>query len=309
LGAHIPGGPPALSETERRFPIAVFIDLLHGAERELGETGIGLKVGRNFRPTTFADFSHGLLVNDTLHGAMAFNRKYQAVNQQYGRATLITEGASAYVQVEPAIDDIDYMRPAMEAIFAGYVGIGKWLTWTTGEDVRSMRFRNAKPTHTSLLEDVFECPVLFDEPVDQLEIDAALVDKPFPARNPHLVKTLSRRLDVVLEALDNPDSVRLATYRAIEETLISGAPTIGTIASRMGIAERTLRRKLSAEDASFSGVLVDVRRNLSEVYLSQPNMPMAEVAQVLGYSEQSAFIRAFRGWFGTTPSDYRATIG
>ena len=157
----VPGGAAALENPLSRLPRKSFIDMLHKAEEMLGETGIGVRVGHNFRPTTFFDFGSGLMACATLREAMAFNAKYQAVNQQLGKAKLIVNGTSAIVAWDTP-DEPDYMRPATEAVFAGYVRMGKWLTWTQDSKLLSMRFRHGRPDHADLVEEVYECPILYN---------------------------------------------------------------------------------------------------------------------------------------------------
>ena len=301
----IPGGRKSLDDVLLRFPCSVFLDLLYMAEDLLGETGIGIVIGQRIRPTTFLDFGYGLMSCETLRQALAFNRRYQSVNQQLGRADLKVSGGSAFIEWETP-DTPEYGRPAVETVLTGYVGIGKWITWTHGEELRSIRFRHKQPAHHELVQKAVECPVFYDEPVDRLEFDAALVDKPMPASNPKLVDQLSRRLDQILLSIDDPNSVRLAVYRILERALADDRPTIGSVSQKLGFSERTLRRRLAEENQSFRSILSDVRRDVCEIYMNEPNRKMVEISQLLGYSEHSAFIRAFRGWFGVTPRQYQS---
>lgn len=303
----MPGGREAIDNVLLRLPIHVFFDVLYRAEELLGETGIGIKVGQSFRPSTFLQFGYGLISSATLREALAFNRKYQSVNQQLGRANLVLKDGSAFVEWESE-DEAEYARAGVETVLTGYVGIGKWITWTHGDEVKSMRFRHRKPAHADLVEKVFECPVLYDAPVDCLEFDESIVDKPMPASNPLLVKQLSRRLDKVLLSMDDPNSVRLAVYRLVEAMLVDGLPTANGVAKKLGISERTLRRRLSEEKQSFRDILAQVRKDICEIQMAEPNFTMTEISQQLGYSEHSAFVRAFRGWFGITPTEYKRRL-
>lgn len=303
----VPGGEAALSNLLLRFSTGVFFDVLYRAEDLLGETGIGIKIGQSFRPKTFLQFGYGLISCANLREVLTFNRKYQAVNQQLGRSKLVLENGSAFVEWESP-DEAEYARPAVETVLTGYVGIGKWITWAHGGKVKSMRFRHKEPTHAPLVESVYECPILYNQPIDRLEFDESIVDRLLPASNPPLVKQLSKRLDKVLLAMDHPESVRMAVYRMIEQMLTEELPTAAKVADRLGMSERTLRRRLSEEDESFRSLLAQVRRDVSEIFLREPDKSLSDVSQALGYSEQSAFVRAFRGWFGMTPSQYKRTI-
>jgi AraC-like DNA-binding protein len=75
------------------------------------------------------------------------------------------------------------------------------------------------------------------------------------------------------------------------------------------LSPRTLHRRLAEHDRSFRDVLNELRRGRAEAYLRDPTISLAEVAFMLGYSEQSTFQHAFRRWVGTTPGEFRARRG
>ena len=80
-------------------------------------------------------------------------------------------------------------------------------------------------------------------------------------------------------------------------------------AALLGLNPRTLQRRLASAGASFDEIREDVYRTAAMHYLCETQMPLGQVAAALGYSEQSAFTRACRRWFGATPSTVRATTG
>jgi len=77
------------------------------------------------------------------------------------------------------------------------------------------------------------------------------------------------------------------------------------VAHQLAMSQRTLQRKLREHDTSHQQLLDDLRKNLARTYLDEPSMSIGEVAYLLGFSESSAFHRAFKRWTGQTPSEYR----
>ena len=73
-------------------------------------------------------------------------------------------------------------------------------------------------------------------------------------------------------------------------------------------SERTLQRRLAAEETSFQRLLDDTRRELAQHYLGQRNLSLADIAYLLGFSDQSSFFRASRRWFGSSPRHYRVRL-
>jgi AraC-like DNA-binding protein len=100
----------------------------------------------------------------------------------------------------------------------------------------------------------------------------------------------------------------LQTRRLITQLLPEDEPSRKLIAQMLNLNERTLQRRLLAENIFFKDVLDDVRCNLAEMYLANRNITLQETAGLLGFSEQSSFNRAARRWFGCSPSEMRGQL-
>ena len=114
-----------------------------------------------------------------------------------------------------------------------------------------------------------------------------------------------------VQAAADPDTrLRTAAMLKLRRTLWSalpgGRPNLWRTAADMGISPRTLQRRLGEEHSSFSIVLDELRRDLSDELLSDRQLSVAQVAFLLGYSEPSAFRRAYRRWRGDSPRRYRS---
>jgi AraC-like DNA-binding protein len=87
--------------------------------------------------------------------------------------------------------------------------------------------------------------------------------------------------------------------------IAQGEPEVAAVARALATSDRSLQRRLQEEGTSFRGVVDDARRELAVGYLGDRRMTVAEVAYLLGYSEASAFVRAFKRWTGKTPGEMR----
>jgi AraC-like DNA-binding protein len=92
---------------------------------------------------------------------------------------------------------------------------------------------------------------------------------------------------------------------ALVDAMPNGNPSEEDIAEAVRTSPRTLQRRLAEQGASFSRLLDDVRRELAEKYIVDQAMTLGEVSYLLGFSEVSAFSRAFSGWTGEAPTRYR----
>jgi AraC-like DNA-binding protein len=82
-------------------------------------------------------------------------------------------------------------------------------------------------------------------------------------------------------------------------------PSLAAIASELAMSERSVQRSLTEESTSYREIVDEVRKDLALSHLSQPGATAADVAFLLGFSEPSAFTRAFRRWTGSSPSQFR----
>jgi AraC-like DNA-binding protein len=139
-------------------------------------------------------------------------------------------------------------------------------------------------------------------------LDLAQAEALLPAAHRELARANEAILADYLAALGVPDIVsRVKT--AIVERLPSGAPSAEIIAADLAMSARTLQRRLADADASYSVILESVRRELAAQYVTDASRSLAEISFLLGFSEQSAFSRAFRRWHGHSPTEARSAEG
>jgi AraC-like DNA-binding protein len=168
-----------------------------------------------------------------------------------------------------------------------------------------VRLCRAKPQDVTPYTNYFGCDVLFDAKENSFEIDRKTADAPLPTSNLEIAETLDGILSKQLAALDKINTVARCKHYFLM-ALTSGNPTEQALANALGMSLRGLQRKLSDEGTSYSRIFDEVRHELAQNYLAGSHRSVNEITYLLGYSEQSAFTRAFKRWNGKSPSDYRA---
>ena len=109
----------------------------------------------------------------------------------------------------------------------------------------------------------------------------------------------------MLQKLPKGEALTDAVRRLLVGELCDGEPSLEQIAPRLHMSPRTLHRRLEEEGTSFRQVLAEVRRELAARHLSERRLAIGEIAFLLGFSEPSAFHRAFKRWTGHAPLAYR----
>ena len=151
---------------------------------------------------------------------------------------------------------------------------------------------------------LFRCPVRFDSEESVIVFSRVDVDYPLPAANRELAQANDRILSGYLANLTDDDLITRVKL-AIVDGLPSGQSSDNAVAKAVYLTPRTLQRRLTALGTSYSKVLAAVRCDLAEQYLADPSRSMYEITYLLGFSELSAFSRAFKRWTGKAPSAIR----
>ncbi len=113
--------------------------------------------------------------------------------------------------------------------------------------------------------------------------------------------------EILMKHLGRLDQQQLAhqVRRRIVEALPSGRIKEEDIAADLHLSTRTLQRRLIEEGVNFGELLQGIRRELAQNYIDDRQLNVSEIAYLLGFSDQANFTRAFKRWFGATPSDWR----
>jgi AraC-like DNA-binding protein len=151
----------------------------------------------------------------------------------------------------------------------------------------------------------FRCPVVFESDLDALLVPAEALAQPNRLGDEGITRFLLGHLDEELKQLKADRTLREMIHDAIAQSLSDGVPKMPAVARRLGQSERTLQRRLGEEGLSFQKLVDDARRELAEGLLAKSHYSLAEVAFLTGFSEQSAFNRAFKRWMNQTPAAYR----
>ncbi|KQL18206.1 AraC family transcriptional regulator [Cytobacillus solani] len=155
------------------------------------------------------------------------------------------------------------------------------------------------------LEAYFGCRIRIGANGNRLTLHREDLDRPFVSYNAELLEILTPVLDQSLDEQQRSHSITEMVMWIMKRSLTGGRPEIQTIASELGMSDRTLQRRLTDEGTSFKHLLTKVRHEQAREYLADPSLDIKEVAFLIGYEDQNSFYRAFRLWEGNTPSNWR----
>lgn len=165
--------------------------------------------------------------------------------------------------------------------------------------------RHAAPRTTRHHEDYLGCPVEFGAERDALLLSRASLEYPNRLGDEGISGYLTSHLDADLMTIHGDAPLAAQVKDAIAQSLSEGAPRMADIARQLGFSVRSFHRRLAEDGVTFQALTEQTRRELAEGLLRDEAYSLAEVAFLTGFSEQSAFTRAFKRWVGLTPASYR----
>lgn len=151
----------------------------------------------------------------------------------------------------------------------------------------------------------FGCPIRFGDRINALHLSAQTLETPTRLADEGLSAFILATLNELKEEKAER-SLPAQVYGAVTDSLPDGRPRKSQVARRLGMSERTLHRRLAEHGESFQTIANKAQREAAESLLANSGNSLAEVAFLTGFSDQSAFTRAFKAWTGQTPLAYRA---
>jgi AraC-like DNA-binding protein len=193
---------------------------------------------------------------------------------------------------------------AREFIFAMIVGFGRRLAsvdWAP----RRVAFEHPAPADATEQRQLFAAPVDYGQPCSEMLVDRSVLARRLATADPLLNQIVEQHARELLAHRPASDSLIEQLRSWIFNRIGTGLPELADVARELGTSPRTLQRRLADEQMTWRDLVDDVRRELAERRMTDPRASTTEVAFVLGFSDGSAFTRAFRRWTGHAPAEYR----
>lgn len=171
--------------------------------------------------------------------------------------------------------------------------------------VEAIWFHEPRPDNTQVYEDYFQLPVRFGAPFNGLVSERSWWDEPLPEADATRCARVQWRADTLLRALPRLDRTSERVMEAVRDALPAGDVRAQAIAKRLSLSPRTLHRRLQGEGETYQGVLDRARCAVAKRELVAGDLPVRDVGLRVGFSNSSAFHRAFKAWTGLTPLEYR----
>lgn len=166
-------------------------------------------------------------------------------------------------------------------------------------------FKHPAPASITDHENFFGCPVHFGADKDALLLSTKTLLTPNKLGDESISNFFDTHLESEISRYEDETALDRQVRVQVAQSLSEGVPMLSDIASHLGMSGRTLQRRLSEQGYSFQALVDESRRQLAKRLLQETEFSLVEVAFMTGFSEQSAFNRAFKRWAGQTPRSFR----
>jgi AraC-like DNA-binding protein len=294
-----------VADPDGRVPIERQYDLWKAIAAHT-ELPVGLMMGQNFAPETLGVVGLAARQEPTLFAAFDFLWRYRKLvgGPLMGQARVEDGRGIIGKEIPPSYSEMRHFGESFTSSTLSFVR--KVLS---SESIRPLQIRlqHAAPRDLAPLREAFDCPIEFRSHETAIDFEAEVLLRPIRA-DTGLLSYLEGHARHLLENLPQTsatDDLADRARRALGEELRGGQPTADRVARKLGVGKRTLQRRLSEAGVEFSALLDETRREIALQYLNETDLAAYEIAYLLGYTEPSAFFRAFKRWTGTTPIEAR----
>lgn len=275
--------------------------LADAAIAQTGDPDLGINLGKSIDRGAYGLVEFVARSARTLREALLGMIRYQRLTGAGARYSYSEERGVAVLEHR----GFPEVRVANEHALVVALGLGYQLTgkrWTA----HRAWFSHERPQSLALIEAFFGTSnVEFGAPQNGVAFDADWLELPVRTADPPLLAVLEQQAQQALQQQPDEDDLLAKVREQIRLSLQDGAVNLERVATRLGLSGRTLERRLDDQGVTFRDIVDDTRRTLSQLYLANRQLGLAEVAYLLGYSDMRAFLRAHKRWTGTTPSDAR----
>ncbi|MGB8621320.1 MAG: AraC family transcriptional regulator [Paracoccaceae bacterium] len=283
-----------------------YCGLFEEAARQTGQDNIGLAFGKNFQPRQLGAIGYAAISSPTLSAALRNMQAFFPAHQNQTSFSLIQDSGVLWLSYRILDPRIPERRQDAELSLGMFVNIFRAALgpdWAPLE----VRFEHEKPDGHKDHAHLFNAPVQFGRRTNAFAFRRRDLDARMPDADPYLFSVIRPFLESRCKLLESPEDFATVVRDQIKMNLGNTEPSLPEIARILGLSDQDFRKELRAHGISFNDLLKAARQELALHYLNDPEIPLTDIAYNLGYSELSAFSRAFRSWAGMSPQRYRRT--
>lgn len=297
-----------LAEQDARVPVAAYEALIGAGMADTGDTALLLRHTLDSKLETMS------IVGQIVHSSRSLPHSFEQLNRyvrlmtDHGagpvsdRFELADDNSGLWI-VDHFLDPNDSWM-TIETAFARFISEFR-RSFPEIDFALELEVTYGPPPHVDAYPELFQVPVRFNSTRNAMRIDRAWLQIDFEPGKDYVFGIFTRHADELLAELDQASSARSQVEALILPDLHKGTISMDRVARDLGMSRQTLYRRLQEEGVTFAEVHDALRQRMARDYLSARKVSVNETAYLLGFSEASSFVRAFKRWTGQSPTAFR----
>ena len=290
----------ALALPQRSIEAVHYERLLAAGIAHLHNPLLGLEFGTTAQPERWGRLGFLLRHSATLGEALSYQARFAHLVNSIGEGRFVERSDDVAIEWHSA----DVVMPAViEEAFAAWLCFARWASGRN-ESPQCVEFSHRAQGDPAIYREFFQCDVRFSCTTSQLCFDPGLLELPLHGADAQLTAYVSAEFDQKARRAPSLETLRQLQAWLLA-TLCAPPPTLTDAAEALQINDRTLQHRLQTQNTTFRQSLDNARHTLALRLLVDAGLSIGDISHRLGFSEQSAFQRAFKRWTGVTPLAWR----
>lgn len=295
--------PVQLKSADIRVSQAQASEFITRAIVESGEPGLGVMLASELKLPLHGALGVAVMSSRTLQDALDLMTRYLTLRAPHLSVSRREYGDNMHYTILCDGDPGPLLGFVMDSMLFGCAFMGEQLTGSAIKGARILR-KGSEPSYFRRFRQRILLPVEYGATDDALVIPSAMLSAPIRFSDDQLAESSRAQCEDALKQLTGDAGFDCRVRRVIE-TSYPFPPKLARVAATLYVSERTLKRRLQEENASFQNLVDQVRLERAREFLTGTGMNLNQIADVLGYADAANFTRAFKRWTSVSPSQYR----
>lgn len=291
----------------RRLSAQQWRQYLELAAAKTSNPALGLQLGHSIQLKQLGTLGYAASAAQTLAEALQRLQQFDRLVYQIDPLNLHIKNGLAILEWHTQVND-----PGQIVDETAIASLTTCTQQLLGKDPKyhasHVSFVNPRNAPMQAYLDVFGCKPQFNAASTQLHFPAQWLQQEVAQADRTLLAILDQQAASLLQQIPGDDPFEQDLRRAMSSAIASGDASLARMARSLNLAPRSLQRRLAERELNFQQILDDARAQLAKRYLADNSLPLSEIALLLGYSEQSAFNRAYKRWTGHSPYQSRKAL-
>ncbi|MGO1462380.1 MAG: AraC family transcriptional regulator ligand-binding domain-containing protein [Marinobacter sp.] len=295
--------PVQLKSADTRVSQAQAAEFITRAIIESGEPGLGVMLASELKLPLHGALGVAVMSSRTLQDALNLMTRFLTLRAPHLSVSRHEHHGKMHYTIVCDGEPGPLLGFVMDSMLFGCAFMGEQLTGSAIEGAKILR-TGPEPSYFRRFRQRIMVPVEYGATDDALVIPAAMLSAPIRFSNDQLAASSRAQCEDALKQLTEDAGFDCRVRRVIE-TSYPFPPKLARVAATLSVSERTLKRRLQDEGASFQHLVDQVRLERAREFLTGTGMNLNQIADLLGYADAANFTRAFKRWTGVSPSHYR----